>query len=1674
MALERDKRPSALDSPRFFDDAALSGWKVGVRGSGSQVAAPKRAFESAKAYARAGADGASSPDARHDGDPIPIEFVRGANGPSDDSWTVVVDGLRCELTPLGDGTFGCQLPRGVPLEVITTETKVRPVSIAVRLEDEAELPLSAEVYLTQIVESTERVDSGNKEDVEKQLGDRIPMQPYRTTDVTVKAVTMPYPFWAPAQSALGILSLLPLNRQKEREAAALWYNAFAAVMNAAEQGAYQSQKRVYEKFKTTDWISGNVAEAARLVSNLVNDVTPDMQLSQQELNVFRLKLKAPKKPTKRAPSLVRPPSGDEADSYVIGGKKHSAVAELTEMFTHIVNVCERLRGEAREAKKQLSLRQQLGYMRFALKNEYEADEETAALFDALFDADPHPPVQLLLNMHVLVDTDDDAPAVAYDERKALTSEFRRKYIVYECTEEGIAKEKADAEARAKANDPMNIGNERIGAAIGATIGADAAEPVDEPREVLYAAAGALDDKVRKKFIEDNNKYIQDTNARMMRILNGEEKPGDKKATPKPWGGKDYQFVYDRMLLAQRQRTTLHTRIHVHIVNFDGTVLKVQFESSKEDGIVAHAVYSEYRREVEEFDIVAQKLTNCLFDVYAQPQSGLNAAKDLVSSAFDEVANRIFGKYALRRKRVKSPFFGNIFDVVKYATYDQIENLARGMIADAPFKVDPCHTEERIAELRLMARETLPIWPPMPEQVPPPTDIDASEVPDAAEVLAAAASEVPAAAAAPATEPPKSAEEAAKEAAEDAAREEAAKRQALENGKVNRADLEPTPYDELSSIYPTFSPEEQETASSFETRLVIRELPQIVVPGAALALSFQGYDFDEGFVLVESGQDRPASRFGQWVSKTGRSVALWSTVATVQYVIATKVFQWALRYKTAQQRTAAFATFMNILIAGSLPVNWATAAGVGLIQSGILKATGGLIEVAFNPLNWTLPVSWATSGMVSKWSINQLLDAWAQAKVTVPFAANMAELTVTFANREAELSKRYAGAYEKLQHRLVKKPANSAVAAGRTALRKLSYAIEKLRNRAGVADVAAVVYNDYSGQRFVFHEYYEQTEELVQRFEELPLVHRDMEWTSVPDGNALRLFPPLDVADRMYEAESLRAMPVARTTSFTAGAPPALAATTPAELAAKAAYQELMQVVRRARRLLKGQHLMQSASATGLEIAQNAAAILRAAYGVSAGITLVDGNDIVWTCLQGSVAARLAVRHLSLFDEAEAKLLPTEREVRVDESLRFWRRPRRAVMDDFAKAFVDEAAYVARQERVETPRVLALRDLSTDAARTFARASTLVLNKPGADKLEKVTVLAVVASSMAHGLVMNDPRADDFDGRIANMVAVAEPGANAFDDQRALELPKPSSYGSDLNQMTWASRRIAPSISRSIVIGADGGGGAQDIIERLAALDVSDSCGDSTTTRSYYCPMGGRIEALPGSMPFAVDNLGSRIVWMEVLQQNARFLARAIVQASNAPPVPDGPLFIDTVPLSSGVTNDTKPPKLTGMGRHPLVIQQIGSVIYVPTSFTPDAKQANFSDDVPSSLLDAMRWLQTEDDKDIPSVVRARVRHMRTVAFNAERLMFALALSRATAACAPRVEVRLRGANQVASFALALAMLEVEMGSVPAEIGVYVDDVAAARSYAEAVATQAEKALASNCRVCSLAEAALCL
>lgn len=1660
-------RPSALDSPRFFDDDPLSAWSVG----GRQVAASKEDFKGAKAYKRGEASDSPFVDYCEEGDPIPIEIVRGADGLGDDSWTVLVDGIRCSKPSVADenGEFVFKLPRGVPLKVITQETQVRPVNVAVRLENEALAPLSCEVYLSQRIKSDER-DAGDEDDV-KNIGNRIPLQPYRTSDIKASAVTMPYPFWAPAQSALGILSLRPVNRHIEKEDAARAYNLWATVANGYESAAYNARRSAYDQLKAREITAESAQESIVLLAKLTNIVNPQDGLKVDQVKKLASTLKEPQRPTPMRPRMVKPrPSERDAESYVIGGKSDSVAKELTVMFTELVDVCESMRKQAEDAydsgirgQKKLSLREQLGAMRTALMLNNRLTD-TLALFDALLDADPYPPASLLLNLRPFT-----SEVFTYDDRKNITSEFRREYFIREAQRPSRLPELFPS-------DLLESG--AINPDVGVQIGADAeaeedAEAEDDVQDGGFIVekvpelqpAGDLSAEVRERLNEENTSFLKKESDKLNDIKNGV----DSKSQ---WNGRDYMFVYERLTLEQRRRTTLRTRIHVEVAEFDGSPpLKLRFEAEEDDGIVAHAVYSEFRKDIDEFDIMAQKLVKCLFDVHSRKRGAFRYARDKLAESFEAIAARLFSKYAWQRSQRSRPeYFDNVFEISKYLTYGLAEQASRLISGTSPFLLDPVRTEERIAELRIMLRELLPIWPPMKTREPP--------VPEAPDAMAGP-SRTPATSSSleeadyvfPAHERVfdtvdvgvsgldefvddylKGRRELAKRAAQERKKADAKKTEAYIMKMNKQSDMLQKKIvekeDDFSVVYEGLPQED------LKTSIVVRTLPQVVLPSKALSFAFKAYEFDRALIEVPPSSGEKW-RFGSLIAKGASMVAvtaLWSGVAGLGYLSYMQIFRAMFSAQTEEERAMRFAAYFPSVVRFGLNVAFTP---FGSFQS--LISEGNNIQV-FSGLIGSL----SDTTLFEQLGIgrDQFLRFVRAASSAVPFGVNLATWTLSFANRRLALSTKYAKTYESHKVRLIGKPTNSAVSAAMKAIQRLAKSNEALRSLSGTKEHVTVSYNYRSAKRFSFYEYYMFTDKLNDIAKSIPSVYSKSDWCLVPDANATRLFPPIDVLEKMYEVEELRGIPVSQTIEFTAGKGTGLSGTS-TDLAAKSAYNEIITTVLRSRRILKGEHLMERYQSVGISIARKASAVLQAVYGSNAGITLVAKDDILWTCLRGGVAARLAMRHLPLFDNL---YMEDEENRTVEQTVQYWRPPRRRQVDLFAKSMVDESLLYSKDNKM--PYVVPqLKEIASEATRCFARVNTLIGGKPDTTSQEKSVVLDVIASSLETDLLRSYPQTTEIQERLHELLLEHSFYANEFKDQRDLSVPRPMINDESATRASWASKRISTSTSRNMNIGD----GVTSIIEQLSGLQVAE-CSPSCSKSSYYCPVGSRPHSLPSRVPFSVDGLSRRMVWMTTVTTNATLLSVSLQNAKGTSCDKEECLLIQPFHLS-GLKNDFTP---TGISRHPLVIEQEGSYIRLPLSHLHSQSNYTNKPKEPASLVEALESIR--DSGVQTQLIWKRIRRTRSIAFNSERFLYALSLCDAQRSTESIVEVDLQTHEHehedMLSLVIAMSCFEVETGRRMTKLRCRVADVKKMNQAALYVAEQANNAMAAGCRVCHLSELAL--
>lgn len=1624
--------PLALDSPRFFDDEPLSAWSEAVHGRAVEggtleVASSKRNFDAAKAFAHSNLPGSPFPgdegreskieSAADVPDPVAphigIELVRGANGPSDDDWTVLIDGIRCPISTTASGVKRCRLPGGVARVPLDENTLVRPVVIGVRLESEALMPVTVEVSLKQVLKSKERRARPDDKDEVTDIGGKVLLKPYRVTDVVANAVTMPYPYWAPAQSALGILSYKPIKRWNERKGAILAHNVWANFRNAAEFAAYVARDNAYSSTLLSDSVKQSFA--------------PSTARARKPVRPRAINYKG---------YPARPKESETHTTFIIGGKDKSAAKELADLFKKLTVAFLAIPNDA-----ETSMQTTLKNMRLA--NMIQGETPALALFDALLVATPFTATKVLLDLHFQRPTNetDSNTEILIDARDALFSNFRRKYVVEGC-------EASDS------NDSTDTKTFKI------------AEK-DIPK------FGTLNPEASELLRERQLASLEDE---YNRLKDGHEPP-------------DYAFTYARMPIEIRQKTIVHNVICVKAVDFDGAEFNIEFESSEEDGIVAHAVYSKYYKDVLDLDEASIDLVDCLIGNYMKRDAD-QMKKDNYNQYKKDVLTKIFGKNPRRVLNLDEySMFLNIGQMVKHITWDKGEKEAKKLIESEQFQIDPCNFEERVAELRLMAREVLPIWPPVerddpgtfftdtrceglqaqvptaPASPPSPAAPTSVDISDSLPILAMDSS-VPRL---PKPDPIATwtqedvdywreekieadrCEEVKqkREKVQEDAKAEATKRQEEEEENDMRAR-------ELANLG-----DEVVLYINTDDALVRRDLPHIVRSSTTLALRFKAPDGVEAndIGIVEKG-GAEGSRFGnmiKWPMFRFRTWALWSFVTYSSVMVGAKLADAAMFSYNRFQYRQGVTSSMSANVASTLSLMglvFTLGAGSKAAIKTAQEKFGGVLGNAANYF----------------WSRQSMEYARRQERNNsmLPLVANFCTMIYTASQRSGQKAKMLKGAYLEHLQELTGSPVLASIDAANATMKEYKKSLDDHQEYFHSVESTSVVYNIHTFKRFTFYEYYQHDKTTVNLMSELAEkrpIHRSSSWNSVPNGNAMRLFPPSDVAAALFEAEELRGLPLTATAKFTAGSPSKLNASTPAELAGKAAFRELLQIVLRARRSLRGEHLMISATQMAMELATKGSALLTLAYGASAGATLVDGDDILWTCARGGTATRLAVRHMSLFEEAEAFRFQNDGQAISEgsrkQTLNFWHRPRRVIMESFAKAWQSEAAAASKERGEELPRAPPLKQLASEAVCMYARTMALISNKPNATRGEIAVAVSVVTSSLAHAIYVASPAEDALATRTLEYIDSREQAALAFIDQADFKRPKPHATQA-LITASWASRRIDTVISRDFELGDNDTNGAKVIINMLS----SPSIRKEAPRTYYYCPMGGMIQATPPRTPFAIDALGSRLVWLHALELSAMRVADAI-RAEDLDDPEDG-VVVKCTRLDQARQNN-----VTGFSRHPLALTMRATAIEVMLSDTPTADGVgDLKDEGSKTLRDALERMQ-KNPVDA-NATRSRVQRTRAIAYNSERLLNAASLAGMAGQPASKLCVKLSSATDTLSLSIALAMQSTESGSEPSELVVHVRDVPDGRHIAKRLSEQAHRAYVTGCKVCSLAEVALCV
>ena len=460
----------------------------------------------------------------------------------------------------------------------------------------------------------------------------------------------------------------------------------------------------------------------------------------------------------------------------------------------------------------------------------------------------------------------------------------------------------------------------------------------------------------------------------------------------------------------------------------------------------------------------------------------------------------------------------------------------------------------------------------------------------------------------------------------------------------------------------------------------------------------------------------------------------------------------------------------------------------------------------------------------------------------------------------------------------------------------------------------------------------------------------VDWASVPDKTAMTQIPPVQVVDALWEAESLRRIPLQELTRRITGA---TRSPTPAAISAAAAVSELVANFELDRKRFRAEHLLESVPARVMRTTKQLAELLRAAYGSKAHDTLVRGNDDIWATLDGGREARLAARHLAAFVTAD---------VDATDKSRAWWLPRRQVMDSFCDAVVKNGR---EREHPKAP----LPD-PAESARVFARVRVLA----GGDSTAPCSVAA------AFGPSSRDVHS-----------------ANSFRDQEGVvpDMRKPANLDA-----AWASRRIDP----EVVENWDIDDGVKGLVEAMGGLGA-------TPDRHYYCPVGGRLDSTPASIAFPEHSV--QPIWMTGLAE----ACERVLHAPDARRTAEGDVEVEAQPLQS---------TQTGLARHPLVAKLNGARAAVSVDmFDTLRPPAVASAEEQEHLVDLAGAAALLDRSSIGVEMRLRTARARVVAYNADRLRWALALVRSRGT--RRTIVNLPSASLLLPLAVALALLEAETG-----------------------------------------------
>ncbi len=1512
--------PSSLDSHGFTEDAPLSEWVAEGYKHIGVVAALGSLDEKPALHKK----GTPWPDPASDSDPISVELVRGHDGPDDDSWTVVVDGLRCAKTPTsGDNPVSCYLPP--PFRKKNDDgtfykqgiaTVARSLAVAVRMESEARMPVQAQLVIEQVCRSKERINrAASAQDEVMEIG-RITVEPYSVSDPIAKTVIVPYPFCAPAQSALAICSYREIERWRQkhemrnkqnqaiekdnarrahdwnekkvkarkRNIAARFLNYFRDKRYAEKMTDWEKEKqRVDDEHKKAmeEWEQkkpedqGQGALGPFLLNEALNrwknekPVKEKVRKPTKEKKVPISEFKTPKPIDRNWKPLPPAPLNSKERTHVIGGNEQSVARCLAQMLQRFTVLCQK----------------STMIMDWALlgeQNVADGPQAPSSQSTSLEDVGK-------IIRHHLLDSNDTAMLAFFD---ALVT----------------------------------------------------ATPADT--DLLNAIAANPSEKRVRGFFKEIAKRDQ----------------------------KNTEMVYDRIDIVPRLQTTTFIRMRIEVTEHDGMApATVLLRTRDYDAVAAHSVYAGHYQDLSDFNDAADEFLSAL--------DGVGKARDdenAVQRAMKNIEEQIYNLYPLPK--------------------DGLVQWLRGDVKGEEYELNTNHVTAILNELKLVLHDMTLTHDEL-------RDTSTGEDDDPV---------VPG--------------EYNWEAEEDA----------------------PSPLAPLSEAFT-----QTRTSAS-------RKLPQIVHP---LRNSIPKLRTPIDITMADEAaakEQETSWNFGPL--KTLFSFLFWVglTIANLRFRQSVQVDQEA-KQVTESVVTDAWNALLATLIGGATGGQAGAAAGFFTTVKNARWTKYIQTLIGFD-VDKSVEQNVANVGNFAYKEFSNVTLSGSMASLQKAQLSAAASSIIFYKNRAATNDLK-----DEFRQRATKaakgSPILSSLASARAALTALSASLNENKAQTRTFGNTDTIYDHETGLRWRFSEKYDVDKALL---EEAPMRNTDADWTSMFDSTAMTLFPPPDVSEQLYDALVLRRVPLLEPLFRTAGRPNRGIATTPAELAAAAAHRELIAVCLDDRSEILGEHVGTSVAQTALIFAKQGARLLEAAYGKNSGVTLVKGNDAIWSCMDGGPAARLAAKHLAIFEHADMvrQLKQNNRET-VTELVRAeantWSSTRRVLVSDFCKAWI-ATAQQAVQQAVVTATLGATSLLSqTDIISARAQQMAGSLARVSVLTQQQERALAVVAKNHTF-LEMND--------KVKALVHQFLPHAMLFRDQREATTHTSRPFLSYSEEM-WAARRVDPTPQRRLVMGK----GVENVVSKLAGLGLEPneqrrSVSTNSDTCHYYCPMGARLDSTPGSVPFAVDSLSECVVFLEHLQSVAVRLHRSIVEGY---PIigAQGNVTVGTVEEQIG-----KGP--VWLARHPLVITtRQGSVsARFDASDGRNWSEAMHADTGVTTVADAIFLEADVQARAVASnFVRALAYRARIVAYDTDRMINALALASAQSKISNTIRVIVGDQHRMLSLVFALTVLASEYGGLQNELLVHIVDKASRSDMLKVldnVIVCADTAMQKGCRCVSLAEACVAL